>query len=68
MKKFIFILSFVFTMFLANTTFASTEICSTKSHNVEFNNNLSEGGDTIIITKDTVIVITEDGTVIIAPR
>ncbi len=76
MKKVIFVLSFVFSMLFASTTFAATEnsyvceksqVVSTEmSPSFEANQTAAKkGGGVVIITDDTVVIITEDVIVII---
>lgn len=69
MKKFVFILSFVFAMFFANTTFAATTDNSSvneKAQIVLTETNQSVDVSDAVTTEPTIyIIIFDDGTVII---
>jgi len=69
MKKFVFILSFVFAMFFANTTFAATTDNSSVNEKAQIvlteTNQSVDVSDAVTTEPTFYIIIFDDGTVII---
>jgi len=68
MKKFVFILSFVFALFLTNASFASTENNTTVDENqivLTETNEIADVSDALVKADPIIIIIITDDTIII---
>ncbi len=69
MKKFVFILSFVFAMFFANTTFASTANNSSVNEKAQIvlteTNQSIDVSDAVVKANPIIIIIVDGDTIII---